>query len=90
MIHMEPDTKRQMARAAGLSIAFFALPASMAYRYSVRVATLTLLGMPLLIALLPLTGLWSRQRQSNYKEERERWRETYKASPESHLLRLND
>jgi hypothetical protein len=79
-----------MLQAWSIGMVAFTLPASMAYRMSPMAAIGTIVTLPLLFAAFPAMMQLSLDRGTRKTEEKARRLEEYRASPESHLLRLND
>ena len=94
MQRIEPETRRKMARSWGIATALFAIPCARAFFLIPSVDNLSplilLIVAPLLIACLPLIVAYGAAKQTGHAAARASWREAYRASPESHLLHLND
>ena len=90
MYKIEAETRRSMAQAWGMATIAFIAPAVVAFRLSKVAAVEAIVLMPLLVALFPLVGQFARDRRARYAGARERWRQEYRASPDSRLIRLND
>jgi hypothetical protein len=90
MYKIESETKRSMARTWGIATVAFIAPTVIAFRFSTATAIETIVLFPLLLASLPLIGQCIREKQAQRAEARERWRQEYRASPDSRLIRLND
>jgi hypothetical protein len=87
---IKPETKRKMLQAWGIGMAAFIAPASVAYRTSILAAIETIVVLPLFLAAFPAIMQFSLNRGARNAKARARRLEEYRASPESHLLHLND
>jgi len=90
---IETVTRRDIRRTMLLTfvailIAFAGLYFAFAHFYSHKIASCTVVGFELMaMSFMPA---WSAHIARLRKLERSQWLTNYKASPESHILRLND
>ncbi len=90
---LKPETIRRMKLAWGLSLGMFAFPcfkACFTTPSAVPGSIAFLILAPALFACFPLIGELTERKQAQRTAESARWRQEYKASPESRLIRLND
>jgi hypothetical protein len=93
MKDIDSQTRRKMVQAFTILFVALSYPTfrvMLMHRSLVPSALYVLIVLPSLFALLPLAVMKSQQRLQNRLRERAQWLEAYKASPESHLLHLND
>jgi len=90
---IDSQTRHKMAQAFTILFVALCYPTfrlMFTHRTMIPFALYVLIVLPSLFALLPLAVMKSQQRQKNRLHERSQWLEAYKASPESHLLHLNN
>ncbi|WP_213807089.1 hypothetical protein [Granulicella sp. dw_53] len=86
------ELKRKMALAGGISFVMFGptqFKAMFADHSMIPLSVAFLIGVSLMFSALPFGVEWGKQRAVRQALETDHWRESYKASPESHLLHLN-
>jgi len=87
MQKIKPETLRRMKWAWGLMLVGLAFPA---IKTCIDFPPAMLIVVPVLFAGLLLVVYLNQPRRFRYLSEREKWKQEYRASPESHLLRLSD
>ncbi len=90
---IEQETKRKMAWAWCISLIAIAFPTArlmFSDHSMIPFAVCVLIILPLICASFPLVIQWGQERGVRIAAERARKLETYRASPKSHLLHLND
>jgi hypothetical protein len=86
---IEPETKRKMAWAWSISLMAIAFPNTrlmFADHSMIPFAVSVLIILPLVGASFPLVIQWGQERGVRIAAEKARKLETYRASPQSHLL----
>jgi hypothetical protein len=92
MPKLQPEVRRAMLRAWALMFTTQAvMTGSMLWhKHEFGILAASLATIPALFALLPLVVEQNRIRQLRHNEQRAAWRATYKVSPASHYLHLNN
>ena len=92
MLKIQPETRRSMLRAWGLTFAIWSIMTGpMLWReHAIGMLVASLATIPALFALFPLVVDMNRIRQARHAEDRVAWRAAYKASSASHCLHLNN
>ncbi len=90
---IKPETIRMMKWAWSFALCAFSFPclkACFTFPSAIPESIAFLILAPVLFSCFPLIGEVTERRQLQYATRRQRWKQQYKASSESRLMRLND
>jgi hypothetical protein len=87
------QTRTRMAKAFAVCFIMFAVPAiqlMFIHHFNLPLGVATLIVFPSLLSLLPLVVAMNEKSAEKKLRERAQRLEAYRASPQSHILHLND